>query len=97
MPSRQASAAELAALVEAMAAGGRGLLEITPSTFPIAAEELEQLTELALASGRPISFSAILDLPDRPDVWQPVFAQLRAADARYPCSVETDWTARRPA
>jgi N-acyl-D-aspartate/D-glutamate deacylase len=82
VPSRQSSAAELAALVDAMAASGRGILEITPATFPISPEELDQLAQLSRSSGRPVSFSAILDLPDRPDVWQPVFAQLRAAAAR---------------
>jgi N-acyl-D-aspartate/D-glutamate deacylase len=82
VPSRQATSGELAALVDAMATSGRGILEITPATFPIAADEPDQLVQLARASGRPVCFSAILDLPERPDVWQPIFAQLRAAAAR---------------
>ena len=81
VPSRLAARGELAALVDAMAAGGRGVLEITPETFPISATELEELQALSRASGRPVSFSAVLDLPDRAGVWDPVFAQLRAAAA----------------
>src|SRR5262249_21352766 len=48
------------------------------------AEELAALQELARAVGRPISFSAILDLPDRADAWAPVFTQLRAASEGGP-------------
>jgi N-acyl-D-aspartate/D-glutamate deacylase len=79
VPSRLAARTELAALVQAMADSGRGVLEITPASFPIAAAELAELQALARSSGRPVSFSAVLDLPERPDAWQPVFAQLRAA------------------
>src|SRR5438093_601348 len=62
VPSRQASREELGALVAAMAVSGRGVLEITPETFPVSADELDWLQDLARASGRPVSFSAILDL-----------------------------------
>jgi N-acyl-D-aspartate/D-glutamate deacylase len=79
VPSRLATHGEVAALVHAMAESGRGVLEITPETFPISASELAELQALARASGRPVSFSAILDLPDRDAVWDPIFAQLRAA------------------
>jgi N-acyl-D-aspartate/D-glutamate deacylase len=81
VPSRQASREELGQLVLAMASNGRGVLEITPETFPIAADELAWLQTLARESGRPVSFSAALDLPDRPDVWEPVYAALRAGRA----------------
>ena len=77
VPSRQASREELGALVAAMAASGRGVLEITPETFPVSADELAWLQDLARASGRPVSFSAILDVPDRRDAWEPVYARLR--------------------
>src|SRR5689334_18608072 len=40
VPSRQASRAEIDALVAAMAESGRGVLEITTETFPVSAEEL---------------------------------------------------------
>src|SRR2546428_4835157 len=43
VPSRQASREELGALVGAMAASGRGVLEITPETFPVSADELAWL------------------------------------------------------
>jgi len=79
VPSRLATRDELAALAAAMAESGHGMLEITPETFPISAAELAALQALAQSTGRPISFSAILDLPERADAWQPVFAQLRAA------------------
>ena len=81
VPSRQATRDELAALVHAMAESGRGVLEITPETFPVSAAELDWLLALARAGGRPVSFSAVLDLPDRDGVWEPVFARLRAATA----------------
>src|SRR6266516_1175631 len=77
VPSRQARRAEVDALVGAMAASGRGVLEITPETFPVSADELAWLQGLARTSRRPVSFSAILDVPDRPGVWEPVYAQLR--------------------
>ena len=81
VPSRLATRDELGALVAAMAESGRGVLEITPETFPISAAELAALQDLARTTRRPVSFSAILDLPDRPDAWTSVFAQLRAAAA----------------
>jgi N-acyl-D-aspartate/D-glutamate deacylase len=81
VPSRLATRSELAALVAAMAECGRGVLEITPESFPISAAELAELQALSRNTGRPVSFSAILDLPDRSGVWEPVFAQLRAAAA----------------
>ena len=77
VPSRNAERAELDALVGAMAESGRGLLEITPETFPVSADELAWLQGLARASRRPVSFSAVLDVPDRHDVWERVYAQLR--------------------
>jgi N-acyl-D-aspartate/D-glutamate deacylase len=79
VPSRLATRGELAALVAAMAECGRGVLEITPESFPISADELAELQTLSRTSGRPVSFSAILDLPERSGVWEPVFTQLRAA------------------
>src|SRR2546422_11450532 len=85
---RSARRAEVDALVAAMAASGRGVLEITPETFPVSADELAWLQDLARASGRPVSFSAILDVPDRRDAWEPVYARLReglaAGAAVYP-------------
>src|SRR5438445_330882 len=88
VPSRQARRAEVDALVGAMAASGRGVLEITTETFPVSADELAWLQGLARAARRPVSFSAILDVPDRPGVWEPVYAQLRdglaAGAAVYP-------------
>ncbi len=77
VPSRNAERVELDALVGAMAESGRGLLEITPETFPVSADELAWLQGLARASRRPVSFSAVLDVPDRHDVWERVYAQLR--------------------
>src|SRR3989449_11355558 len=85
---RSARRAEVDALVGAMAASGGGVLEITPETFPVSADELAWLQGLARTSRRPVSFSAILDVPDRPGVWEPVYAQLRdglaAGAAVYP-------------
>src|SRR3989449_3154779 len=85
---RSARRAEVDALVGAMAASGRGVLEITPETFPVSADELAWLQGLARTSRRPVSFSAILDVPDRHGVWEPVYAQLRdglaAGAAVYP-------------
>jgi len=83
VPSRLATRVELRALAGAMASGGgRGVLEITPATFPIAEDELAFLQELAVETGRPVSFSAILDLPDRDGIWEPVWTRLRAGLAR---------------
>jgi N-acyl-D-amino-acid deacylase len=82
VPSRQATREELHALATAMADSGRGIVEITPQTFPISSEELAALEELARSTGRPVSFSAILDLPERDGVWEPVFEQLRAGRRR---------------
>src|SRR5438093_174680 len=88
VPSRQASRAEADALVGAMAESGRGVLEITPETFPVSADELTWLQGLARASRRPVSFSAVLDVPDRRGAWEAVYAQLRdglaAGAAVYP-------------
>jgi N-acyl-D-amino-acid deacylase len=77
VPSRRASREELSALVAAMSERGRGILEITPETFPLADEELGFLAEVSLASKRPVSFSAVLDVPGRDGVWDGVFAGLR--------------------
>jgi N-acyl-D-amino-acid deacylase len=82
VPSRQARREELSALAVAMAEGGRGIVEITPHSFPISTEELAALQGLARRTGRPVSFSAILDLPERAGVWEPVFEQLRAGMRR---------------
>ena len=82
VPSRQATREEVRQLVLAMAAGGSGVLEITPETFPIAPDELAWLQDLARESRLPVSFSAALDLPDRPDAWEAVFAAVRAGYAR---------------
>src|SRR5207244_4266660 len=68
----------LCARIRAMAESGRGVLEITPETFPVSADELAWLQGLARASRRPVSFSAILDVPDRRGAWEAVYAQLRA-------------------
>ena len=81
VPSRQATRDELRALAGAMAAGGRGVLEITPATFPLADDECDFLQSIARETGRAVSFSAILDLPDRDGVWPPLFARLRAGQA----------------
>jgi N-acyl-D-aspartate/D-glutamate deacylase len=77
VPSRRASRSELAALVTAMAEGGRGVVEITPESFPLVEEELAFLAGLAHRSGGPVSFSAVLDIPGRGDVWGRVFARIR--------------------
>jgi N-acyl-D-aspartate/D-glutamate deacylase len=82
VPSRRATRAELRALAAAMAAGGRGVIEITPETFPIDEDELSFLQDLTVETGRPVSFSAILDLPERDGVWEPVWSRLRAGRAR---------------
>ena len=79
VPSRAASRDELRALVRAM--GGRGVLEITPATFPIEAEELAWLQALSRETGCAVSFSAVLDLPDRDGVWEPVFERIREGNA----------------
>ena len=81
VPSRRAAHDELCALAQTMAESGQGIVEITPETFPISAAELADLQALAHDIARPISFSAILDLPDRDAVWEPVFTQLREAAA----------------
>src|SRR2546422_6322689 len=44
---RSARRAEVDALVGAMAASGRGVLEITPETFPVSTDELAWLQGLA--------------------------------------------------
>jgi N-acyl-D-aspartate/D-glutamate deacylase len=82
VPSRRATRAELDALADAMPASGRGVLEITPRTFPLADDELAWLQALAARTGRPVSFSAVLDLPDRDGVWEPVYERLRDGHAR---------------
>ena len=81
VPSRLATRDELRALVDAMAESGRGVVEITPETFPLSEDELAALQALARETHRPVSFSAILDVPDRDGIWQPVFARLRAGCA----------------
>src|SRR2546426_816614 len=85
---RALGARPLGVNVGALAASGRGVLEITPETSPVSADELAWLQGLARAARRPVSFSAILDVPDRPGVWEPVYAQLRdglaAGAAVYP-------------
>src|SRR5262249_61073413 len=86
--SRSATGAEIDALVRAMADSGRGVLEITTETFPVTSEELSWLQQLARETHRPISFSAILDVPDRRGVWDSVYAALadgvRAGAAVFP-------------
>ena len=82
VPSRLASREELYALARAMAERGRGVLEITPATFPLDADEGAFLQRIAADTGRPVSFSAILSVPDRPDIWDDVFARMRVAEGR---------------
>jgi N-acyl-D-amino-acid deacylase len=82
VPSRLASRAELQRLVAAMAEEGRGIVEITPATFPLGAEELDFLAGLSRDGGRPLSFSAMLDVPGRTGDWEPVLAGIRAHRAR---------------
>ena len=82
VPSRLATRDELRALAAAMATGGRGVIEITPETFPIDEDELSFLQDLTVETGRPASFSAILDLPERDGVWEPVWSRLQAGRAR---------------
>jgi N-acyl-D-aspartate/D-glutamate deacylase len=82
VPSRQAGREELRALLRAMSESHRGVLEITTETFPVTSEELAFLQELARESRRPVSFSAILDVPDRRGVWDPVYVGLREGAAR---------------
>ncbi len=82
VPSRLATTNELRALVQAVAESRRGVVEITPETFPLSADELTMLAKLSRESKRPVSFSAILHLPERDGVWDPVFAALRAAAAK---------------
>ena len=81
VPSRLATHAELRALAIAMAGSGRGVLEITPETFPITADELAVLQDIARETARPVSFSAMLDLPERDGVWDAVWERLRAGGA----------------
>jgi N-acyl-D-aspartate/D-glutamate deacylase len=78
VPSRAASRDELRALACAM---GGGVLEITPETFPIEQDELSWLQDLSRETGCTVSFSAVLDLPDRPGVWEPVFERIREGNA----------------
>src|SRR5262249_17667100 len=82
VPSRLAARSEVRALAVAMAAGGRGVLEITPETFPISDDELGFLQEMARETARPVSWSAILDLPDRDEVWEATWTRVRAGLAR---------------
>jgi N-acyl-D-amino-acid deacylase len=57
------------------------VLEITPETFPLSADELAYLQQLARDARRPVSFSAVLDVPDRPGVWEPLYIALAAGMA----------------
>jgi len=81
VPSRLADRDELRALAAAMGESGRGVLEITPETFPLEADELAFLQELARVARRPVSWSAVLDVPGRAGVWEPVYADVRAGMA----------------
>jgi len=77
VPSRRASREELEGLVRAMGECGRGVLELTTETFPVSTDELAYLQHLARVSRRPVSFSAVLDVPDRRDAWEAVYGMLR--------------------
>src|SRR5262249_50642801 len=81
VPSRLATRAELRALAGAMAAGGRGVLEITPETFPLAEGERAFLQDVAREAARPGAFTALPRLPERDGVWEPVWERLRAGAA----------------
>src|SRR5262249_31156397 len=81
VPSRCATRDEVAALAGAMAASGRGVVEITRETFPLHADDGAVLPGIARESGGAASFSAILDLPDREDPWAALFTQLRTGRA----------------
>ena len=74
MPSRLASDAEHLALIEAMAAGGRGVYMVTKGAqMPVAL-----LEEMAARSGRPVMIAALLHNGTNPGA---VFADLDAISA----------------
>ena len=52
--------------------GAGRVLEITPATFPIDPEELGFLQDLSRETGCVVSFSAVLDLPEKVNAWQPI-------------------------
>jgi N-acyl-D-aspartate/D-glutamate deacylase len=100
MPSRLAEEAEIAALVDAMAASRRGVFMLTKGGHT----EVRYLEELAARSGRPVVIAALLHNGTNPDA---VFKDLRAiaeANARGRrllgavscCPLSMDFTLKSP-
>ncbi|MBL7488211.1 amidohydrolase family protein [Frankia sp. AgB1.9] len=88
VPGTYARPEELAAIAGALAARGRGTIEVVPrigerdgATRQNSVAELAWMADVSRASGRPLTF-AITQSDRRPDLWSWVMDQVRAARAR---------------
>ncbi|ADP83482.1 N-acyl-D-amino-acid deacylase family protein [Pseudofrankia inefficax] len=88
VPGTYARPEELAAIAGALAARGRGTIEVVPrigerdgATRQNSVAELAWMEDVSRASGRPLTF-AITQSDRRPDLWSWVMDQVRAARAR---------------
>lgn len=76
-PSLTAHRAELLGIAEALGAAGVGVLQIN-SDFGTP-EEVELVHDMAVRSGRPLSFS-LIQLDDRPDQWRELLEMVERAN-----------------
>jgi N-acyl-D-aspartate/D-glutamate deacylase len=84
VPGTDASAEELLAIGDAMAAAGHGVFQFAPDHARLPVDEWPWMRELARRSGRTISVN-VNQPDDAPDVWRDVLARLdEAADDGLP-------------
>jgi len=81
-PSLTAHRAELLGIAEALGAAGIGVLQIN-SDFGTP-EEVELVHDMAVRSGRPLSFS-LIQLDDRPDQWRALLEMVERANDEGAC------------
>ncbi len=90
VPGTYAPEAELAAMMEAMAAGGGGVFQLTPAgvggemagdSRGAMADEVAWITRLGARSGQPVTFLVMEQGGPEPEDWQPWFDAVHAANA----------------
>jgi N-acyl-D-aspartate/D-glutamate deacylase len=91
VPGTYAPRAELRALMDAVVAGGRGVVQVVPAgvggvitgdAADAMDDELAMITDVGLATGLPMTFLVMQQNGEDVDGWRPWFAAVREANGR---------------